>query len=82
MILALTESAVPLSVQSLGTLLRARHKREKIANYNTELLYLLAKTRYEGITPPNEFVNELYYGQRQKESDGKIVDGLIKKLAG
>ena len=80
--MALTESAVPLSVQSLGTLLKARHKREKIENYKTELLYLLTKTRYEGITPPNEFVNELYYGQRQKKDDVKIVDNLIKKLTG
>lgn len=69
-------------MQSLGVLLQARFKREKIENYKTELIYLLAKTRFDGITPPNEFVNEIYYGQRQKKADVKIVDNLIKKLTG
>ena len=82
MILALTESTVPLSVRSLGTLLIARMKQEKLMIYGQHLLYLDVKRHYKGVTEPKDFCEELFSPKREQKPDNDIIPDLIKRLGG
>jgi len=60
--------------------LRARHKKQKAEMYGTELLYLLVKRYYDGVTAPHEHFNNIWLGQKAQEPDNKIIPNLIKRL--
>ena len=80
MILAITESAVPLSTRALGTLLKARYKRERLETHKAELVYLLVKRHYKGVTSPSEAVEMLFDPKTKPKSASQIRRDLIAKL--
>jgi len=45
-----------------------------------ELVYLLVKPQYSGVTAPSEFINSIMRPIKQKP-DGDIIKDLISKLA-
>lgn len=80
MILAITESAVPLSVRTLGNLLIARSKREREALYQAELLHLLVKTHYKEVKSPIDVAREIWKQPTRDKPVKQIVGDIIRKL--
>jgi len=69
-----------LSVHSLGTLLIARLKQEKVEIYRQHLLYLDVKRHYKGLVAPKDFYEEMFAPRRQYKPDNEIIPDLIKRL--
>lgn len=84
MILALTESTIPLNFRTIGPVLRARFKRERVEIYNADLVYLLVKRYYENVDAPGEHADKVMMpkADANPQKDGSIIDNLIKKLGG
>lgn len=82
MILAITESTTPLTVRSLGTLLRARAKTERVENYSRDLVYMLAKHYYDGLPVPSEVVAETMKPPAKPPTARDVIDGVRRKLRG
>lgn len=80
MILAITESTTPLTVHSLGMLLRARLRRERAENYWHDLLYLLAKPHYEGLTPASDAAMEIMKPPGKPKTAGDVISDIRRKL--
>lgn len=80
MILALTESTVPLSVRALGLLLVARLKRERLDTYQAEMTYLLVKRYYKGVDAPSEVAERVYKPPTKPKPAKQIVADIKRKL--
>ena len=78
--LALTESAVPLSARALGSLLVARLKRERIESYKSELTYLLVKRQYRGVESPAEVAERIYKPPTKPKAAKQIIADILQKL--
>ena len=79
--LAITESSVPLTPLALGTLLKARMKREKIEAYHRQMLYLGVKLKYKQLTSPDEYAKELMEIKRKPKPKEEIISDIIAKLS-
>lgn len=68
--------------ETVGAVVKARFKRERVEVYRSELLYLLVKRHYRGVTEPAKLVNTTMMDARKHEPDKNIIKGLIDKLKG
>ena len=82
MILALAESHIPLSMRTLGSLLVARLKRERMESYQSQLTYLLVKRSFPDVAPPHEYAEKIMKTQPKPKSAKQIIGGVLKKLGG
>lgn len=80
MILALTESAVPLSVRSLAGMLKARARRDRLDLYRTELIYLDIKRHYKGLDKPTEIAARLMDQEHMAKPVKQIIADILRKL--
>lgn len=58
----------------------ARFKREKVQAYQSELVYLMVKRHYTGVTAPSEFADKVWKPPVKRKPDREIVSDLISKL--
>lgn len=61
-------------------LLRARLRRERAENYWHDLLYLLAKRDYEGVTPPSEAAAEIMKPPAKAKRAQDVINDIRRKL--
>lgn len=58
----------------------ARARREKMQMYQQELIYLLVKRFYSGVSSPSEVEKKIYKPRVIRKPDKAIVSGLIERL--
>lgn len=79
MILAITESTVPLNIRGLLLLLRAQSKRERKRMYGDEMLYLLVKRHYKGVDSPQDLHKALTTPRKALPKE-KVIASILRKL--
>ena len=58
----------------------ARARRERLDLYRDELIYLLVKRHYQGVTTPTEMSEKLMKPSRRPKPAKKVIADVIRKL--